>query len=138
MEEVIERSFLIRDFAAFSTIEKALAGRKKSFRGPYVAQAWLRANKPNLHPNRGFWANQLKVFVVLDSMYNIMKTRPNLNILNSTLLMQWSHLITSVYCLLVDFYASTLTPRCNTDFNLFWFFSLFSLFGTTLPYNITI
>jgi len=39
MEEIIERQSLIRGraFAAFSTIEKALAGRKKSFSGPHAA-----------------------------------------------------------------------------------------------------
>jgi len=40
MEDILEQQFLIRGraFATFSTIEKALAGRKKSFRGPYVVQ----------------------------------------------------------------------------------------------------
>jgi len=46
MEEVLERQLLIRDhaFVTFSTIEKALAGRKESFRGPYVALNLLKAN----------------------------------------------------------------------------------------------
>ena len=41
MEEITERQLLIRGraFATFFTIEKALAGHKKSFRGPYVVQA---------------------------------------------------------------------------------------------------
>ena len=41
MEEILEQQLLIRGrvFATFSTIEKALAGRKKSFRRPYVVQA---------------------------------------------------------------------------------------------------
>ena len=41
MEEILERPLIIRGraFATFSTIEKALACRKKSFRGPYVVQA---------------------------------------------------------------------------------------------------
>jgi len=41
MDEVVERKLLIqgRAFATFSIIEKVLAGRKKSFRGPYVVQA---------------------------------------------------------------------------------------------------
>jgi len=49
MEEILERQLLIqsRAFATFSTTEKALAGRKKGFRGPhaarvlYVVQTWL-------------------------------------------------------------------------------------------------
>jgi len=38
MEEILEQKLLIRGrvFATFSTIEKALAGRKKSFRQPRV------------------------------------------------------------------------------------------------------
>jgi len=41
VEEILERQLLIggRAFATFLTIEKALADRKKSFRGPYVVQA---------------------------------------------------------------------------------------------------
>ena len=41
MEEILEQQLLIRGrvFATFSTIEKALAGREKSFRRPYVVQA---------------------------------------------------------------------------------------------------
>jgi len=41
MEEFLERQLLIRvrAFATFSTIEKALAGRMKSFCGSYVVQA---------------------------------------------------------------------------------------------------
>jgi len=37
MEEILEGQFLIRGrvFATFSTIEKALAGRKKCFREPH-------------------------------------------------------------------------------------------------------
>jgi len=44
MEEILQRHLLIRDrvFAAISTIEKAHAARKKSFRGKYVVQAWFR------------------------------------------------------------------------------------------------
>jgi len=50
MEEILERQLFIRDrtFATLSTIEKALAGRKKSLRGPYVVQAsfgWMREMK---------------------------------------------------------------------------------------------
>jgi len=49
VEEIAERQLLIRGraFAAYSTIDKALAVYKKSFRGPhaargpYVVQAWL-------------------------------------------------------------------------------------------------
>jgi len=39
----IERQLLIRGraFAAFYTTEKALAGRKKSFRGPHFVKAYL-------------------------------------------------------------------------------------------------
>jgi len=39
-EEIMEQHLLIRgrDFAAFSTIEKPLAGRKKTFRGPNAAR----------------------------------------------------------------------------------------------------
>jgi len=38
MEEIIEQQLLVRGqaFPAFSTIEKALTGRKKSFCGPCV------------------------------------------------------------------------------------------------------
>jgi len=45
MEEIIEQQLLIRGwaFAAFSTIEKALAGRMKRFRPPYVVQASYKA-----------------------------------------------------------------------------------------------
>jgi len=41
MEEILKRQLLIRGraFATFSSTEKALAGRKKSFRGMYVVQA---------------------------------------------------------------------------------------------------
>jgi len=41
MEEFLERQLLIRGhaFVTFSTIEKALAGRKKSFRGSHAVQA---------------------------------------------------------------------------------------------------
>jgi len=41
VEEILERELLTRGraFAAFSTIEKALVGRKKSPRGPHVVQA---------------------------------------------------------------------------------------------------
>jgi len=44
MEEILEQQLLIRVsvFATFSTIEKALAGRKKSFRGSCVVQACCR------------------------------------------------------------------------------------------------
>ena len=40
MEKILERQLLIRGraFATFSTIAKALAGRKKSFRGPHAAR----------------------------------------------------------------------------------------------------
>jgi len=39
MEEILSRQFIRgRAFATFSAIEKALAGRKKSFRGPHVAR----------------------------------------------------------------------------------------------------
>jgi len=39
VEEITERQLLIRGraFAASSTIDKALAGYKKSFRGPHAA-----------------------------------------------------------------------------------------------------
>ena len=42
MEEILEQQLLIRGraFATFSTVEKALAGRKKSFRRPCVVHAW--------------------------------------------------------------------------------------------------
>jgi len=41
MDEILERQLITqgRVFATFSTIEKALAGRKKRFQGPYVGQA---------------------------------------------------------------------------------------------------
>jgi len=41
MEEILKRQLLMRgrEFATFSAIEKAFAGRKKSFRGPYAVQA---------------------------------------------------------------------------------------------------
>jgi len=41
MEEILERQLLTRGraFATFSAIEKAQAGRKKSFHGPYIVQA---------------------------------------------------------------------------------------------------
>jgi len=41
MEEILERQLLIRGraVATFSTIENALVGRKKIFRGRYVVQA---------------------------------------------------------------------------------------------------
>jgi len=44
MEENLERQLLIRGqaFVTFSAIEKALVGRKKSFRGPHVVQAWFK------------------------------------------------------------------------------------------------
>jgi len=40
MDKILERQILIRDraFATFSTSEKALAGRKKTFRRPHVAR----------------------------------------------------------------------------------------------------
>jgi len=40
-DEILERQLLIRRraFATFRTIEKALAGGKKSFRGSHVVQA---------------------------------------------------------------------------------------------------
>jgi len=41
MKEILERQLLIRAFATYSTIEKALAGRKESFRGPHAARAGL-------------------------------------------------------------------------------------------------
>jgi len=42
MEKSFERQLLNggRAFATFSTIERALASRKKSCRRPYVVQAW--------------------------------------------------------------------------------------------------
>jgi len=42
MEEILEQQVLIRGraFATFSTIEKARAGRKKSFRQQQVVLAW--------------------------------------------------------------------------------------------------
>jgi len=48
MDKFCKRQLLIRGqaFATFSTIEKALVGRKKSFGGShglYVVQAWFRA-----------------------------------------------------------------------------------------------
>jgi len=45
MEEILELQLLIRGraFAAFSTIEKPLAGHKKNLSGPYVVQAWFSA-----------------------------------------------------------------------------------------------
>jgi len=44
MKEILEQQLLIGGpaFASFSTIEKALAGPRKSFRGPYVVQACYR------------------------------------------------------------------------------------------------
>jgi len=56
MEEILERQLFVRGraFATFSTIEKALAGRKNSFRGPhagrgpYVVQACYRSVLLNL------------------------------------------------------------------------------------------
>jgi len=50
MEEIIERKLFIRTraFTAFSTIEEALAGRKKSFRGPYVVQTWHKGSLNHL------------------------------------------------------------------------------------------
>jgi len=44
MDEILERQLRIRGgtFATFSTIEKALAGRKKSFRGLHVTRMWCR------------------------------------------------------------------------------------------------
>jgi len=46
MEEILEE-LLSRGqaFATFSAIEKILPGCKKSFRGPYVVQAWASINK---------------------------------------------------------------------------------------------
>jgi len=46
MDEIPERQLLIRGgaFATFSTIEKALEGRK-SFCGPYVVQVWHKGLK---------------------------------------------------------------------------------------------
>jgi len=42
-EEVLEQLLIRgRAFATFSTIEKALADRKKSFRGPYVVRVWIK------------------------------------------------------------------------------------------------
>jgi len=43
MEKILELQLLIRGgaFATFSTIEKVLAGSKKSFRGSYVVQVCL-------------------------------------------------------------------------------------------------
>jgi len=40
-EEILKRQLLLRgqEFAKFPAIEKALAGLKKNFRGPYVVQA---------------------------------------------------------------------------------------------------
>jgi len=42
MEEIVEQQLLIRGraFATLSTVQKALAGRKNSFRRPCVVQAW--------------------------------------------------------------------------------------------------
>jgi len=42
MEEILEQQLFIRGraFATFSTVEKALADCKKSFRGPCIVQAW--------------------------------------------------------------------------------------------------
>jgi len=47
MEDNVERQLLTRGraFATFSTIEKALAGRKKSFRRPNVVQARCKVFK---------------------------------------------------------------------------------------------
>jgi len=44
VEEILEQQLPIlgRAFGTFSTIEKALAGRRKGFRGPYVVQACVR------------------------------------------------------------------------------------------------
>jgi len=46
MEEVLERQLLIRShaFVTFSTIEKAPAGRKKSFHWPLCCAGLLNAN----------------------------------------------------------------------------------------------
>jgi len=50
MEGILERQLLIRcrAFATFSTIEEALAGRKKSF--PYVVQACCTWCQQSSHP----------------------------------------------------------------------------------------
>jgi len=44
MEEILEWQLLVRGwtFATFSTIEKALAGLKKNFRGTFVVQGCFR------------------------------------------------------------------------------------------------
>jgi len=43
VEEIPKCQLLIRSqaFVTFLTIEKPLAGRKKSFRGPYVVETWF-------------------------------------------------------------------------------------------------
>jgi len=45
MEEILERQLLIRDraFATFSTFEKAVAGRKKSFRSRMLCRPGIRS-----------------------------------------------------------------------------------------------
>jgi len=56
MDEILERQLIVRGraFATFLTIENALAGRKKNFRGPlgagrpYAVQGCSRRKKHNV------------------------------------------------------------------------------------------
>jgi len=54
MKEFLEQQLLIRvrAFATFSSIEKGLACRMKSFRGPHVVQAYCtKLCRPNMDGN---------------------------------------------------------------------------------------
>jgi len=65
MEEILERQSLVRgrDFATFSTIEKALAGRNKSFRGSYVVQVCTIAfNDEQKPPGINYYGEKTRYF----------------------------------------------------------------------------
>ena len=49
-------------FATFSTIDKALAGRRKRFRGPHVVRNWANAFLSNKDRSQNFFLRQLRVF----------------------------------------------------------------------------
>ena len=72
MEEILERKLLIwgRAFATFSTIGKALAGHKRSFRGPHVVQACYKRMSA-----KGWskWVYSLYDVVLTDHGYSILK-----------------------------------------------------------------
>ena len=76
MEEIIERQLFIRTraFTAFSTIEEALAGRKKSFRGPYVVQTWHKGSLNHLGAAPPKW--NMKHYKSVEILKNFQNVKP--------------------------------------------------------------